>query len=492
LYAATELNEWAIESAIARARQLPEPGFHDAVVRIRGSVDEETNPTVLALQQAAGAQDIPFVWDDDYVSIGMGERSQTWEARELPAVSEVEWKDLGAIPVVLITGTNGKTTSSRLVSRILRRAGYSVGSTSTDGVCVNETVVEGGDWTGPGAARMVLRRNDVNAAVLETARGGLLRRGIGVDAADASLVTNVGDDHLGDYGVHSVPDMAQVKNLICSVVKPGGARVLNADDPELVKLGDAHDSPLIWFSVESANPMVTAHCEAGGEAWVFDGDGIIRMQGVERHPVLPVAEVPLTLDGAALHNVSNVLGAAAIACSLGVSESVIADALRSFGGDWSDNPGRCHRAQVEGVEFLFDFGHNPHGIRAVLEMARRLLAGRPQSRLAVSVGQAGDRSDRDIRNLAKALIATEPELVLARDIPGYERGREPGEVARVLRTELIELGMPADGVQLCRDEMDAVNAGLSWAKAGDLVVTLVHLKRDEVDQWLLEHGGCRL
>jgi UDP-N-acetylmuramyl tripeptide synthase len=492
LYAATEMNEWAIEWANARMRGEAEPSFEEVVARVRKSVADELNPGILALQREAAAREIPFIWDDDYVSIGMGVRSETWETSALPEVASIEWERLAAIPVVLITGTNGKTTTSRLVTRILKRAGFAVGSTSTDGVCVDEIVVEGGDWTGPGAARMVLRRKDVDVAVLETARGGLLRRGIGVDAADVSLVTNVGDDHLGDYGVQSVPDMARVKNLICSVVKPGGARVLNADDPELVTLGDAYDSPLIWFSVDPENPIVRAHCASGGEAWVCERGEVVRLRGVDRRSVLRVDEIPLALGGAALHNVSNALGAAAIAGSLGVSEAVIAEALRSFGASWTDNPGRCHRARVGGVDFLFDFGHNPHGIRAVLGMARRLLAGRPQSRLAVSIGQAGDRSDRDIHNLAQALMAAEPELVLARDIPGYERGREEGEVARLLRSELLELGMPRGAIQLCRDEMHAVNAGLSWAKPGDLVVTLVHLRREDVACWLAERGGIRL
>jgi cyanophycin synthetase len=492
LYAATELNEWAIAWAKARAKQEPTPDLQEGEARARAALAEELNPRLIALQREATARGLPFVWDDDLVSVGMGERSACWATNELPEVSAVNWDSLGWIPVVLVTGTNGKTTTSRLITRILKTAGYAVGSTSTDGVCVDEAVVESGDWTGPGAARMVLRRQDVSAAVLETARGGLLRRGIGVDQADGAVVTNVGDDHLGAYGVNSVPEMAHVKNLICSVVKDTGARVLNADDPELVQLGAVYDSPLVWWSVEAEHPTLRAHCAAGGEAWFAEKGMITRARGAERSAVVRVDAIPLTLGGAAVHNVSNALGAAAIAGSLGIEDAVIAEGLRSFGGSWKDNPGRCHRADVDGVQFLFDFGHNPHGIRAVLGMARRLLNQGPGGRLAVSVGQAGDRSDRDIINLAEALRTVEPELVLARDIPGYERGRAPGEVASLLRSQLLEGGTPEEGVQLCADEMDAVAKGLAWARPGDLIVTLVHLEREKVALWLQERGGQRL
>ena len=195
------------------------------------------------------------------------------------------------------------------------------------------------------------------------------------------------------------------------------------------------------------------------------------------------------MNGAALHNVSNALGAAAAAARLGVSRSEIAEALSTFGLTWSDNPGRCQWAHVSGVELLFDFGHNPHGIEAILGMARRVLASRPGSRLAVSIGQAGDRSDRDITNLAKSLVGASPDLVLARNIPGYERGRDVGEVARMLRDDLMVLGMADDGIRICDDEVQALETGYRWAKPGDLVVTLVHLERERVQQWLEEQGG---
>jgi UDP-N-acetylmuramyl tripeptide synthase len=224
---------------------------------------------------------------------------------------------------------------------------------------------------------------------------------------------------------------------------------------------------------------------------VYENGILVHRDGDTRHPVLSASEIPLTIDGAALHNVSNALGAMAVASSLGVSYQVMAEALREFGSEWEDNPGRCQRAEIGGVNLIFDFGHNPHGIQAILGMARRLLERKPGARLGVSIGQAGDRSDRDIFNLAKSIWSADPSLVLARDIPGYERGREPGEVARLLQHHLVGLGMSKGCVQICDSELAALEAGFSWAEPGDILVTLVHLQREQVQDWLEERGATR-
>ena len=188
------------------------------------------------------------------------------------------------IPVALVTGTNGKTTTSRMLTRILVTAGYSVGSTSSDGICIQEDFVESGDWTGPGAARTVMRHPRVNAAVLEAARGGLLRRGVGVNACDVSIITNVSADHLGEYGVHSVADMAEVKSLITRVVAPDGLRVLNADDEYTVAMAKRGDADIGWFSVNSENPVLDAHRSSGGMVCVLEQDTLVRYVGVTERP----------------------------------------------------------------------------------------------------------------------------------------------------------------------------------------------------------------
>ncbi|MEC9072263.1 MAG: Mur ligase family protein, partial [Myxococcota bacterium] len=313
LYAATEINEWAIAEANGEA-----PPLAETLGELQRSIAEETNPGLMALESVAHERGVPFVWDDDQVCIGMGRHSRTWATDRLPGPDAVPWETLRSIPVAYITGTNGKTTSTRMTTRILQAAGMSPGCTSSDGVVVKGEEVERGDWTGPGAARRVLRDTQVDAAVLETARGGILRRGLVIDTCDAALITNVANDHLGDYGVFSVEDMARVKGLVCQAVSPNGRRVLNADDPLLRSLGRQPGAPVCWFSVEPITPWIQAHLEDGGEAWLLQDGWLVFHDGQDRTPVVKAEELPSTFGGTARHNIANALGASALSHALGV------------------------------------------------------------------------------------------------------------------------------------------------------------------------------
>ena len=475
LYAATEINEWAL----ARVRG-DAPRLEDTAEAIRASIAHESNPAMMALQAAAAERNVPFVWDDDEVSLGMGAKSRTWEAASLPAPVEVDWEGLEAIPVVYITGTNGKTTSTRMTTRILQAAGMTPGCTSSDGVVVSGVEVERGDWTGPGAARRVLRHEDVNVAVLETARGGILRRGLVLDTCDAALITNIASDHLGDYGVLTKEDMAEAKGLVCKAVKPTGRRVLNADDPLLVKLGQAEGAPVTWFTTTPMSAWLEAHVEAGGEAWVLEDGWLSRCRGGAREKILEARALPSSYGGTALHNVANALAAAALCDAIGVDLKAIKTGLMDFGSELSDNPGRCQLMDHHGVQLLLDFGHNPHGVRAILRMAQGLLADRPEARLWVSLGQAGDRGDEDILSLSEAVWEARPDQVSLREVVGYERGRESGEVTEMMRAKLESLGQPSEALTVHEDEVASIRAALHWARPGDLVAHLVHLQRDAV------------
>ena len=228
LYAAVEANEWAVAAATAELAEEEQPCVEAALHRIRTIYGEECSPELLRLQSAAKSRGIPVLWDDDEVSLGYGRYSQTWPRESLPSVDSVPWERLKTVPVVLITGTNGKTTTARLVTRILKEAGLTVGNSSTDGISINGSLVEKGDWTGPGAARAILRHPEVEVAVLETARGGILRRGLGVSHCDAAIVTNVSEDHLGEYGIHTLEGMARAKTLVFDAVHDGGYRVVTS------------------------------------------------------------------------------------------------------------------------------------------------------------------------------------------------------------------------------------------------------------------------
>jgi cyanophycin synthetase len=478
LYAATEFNEWAVASVSGNATPLRE-----ALQGFQASLDDEANPALLSLQEAALDHDVPFVWDDDEVSLGLGRHSQTWPARDLPTPESLNWDQFKRIPFAYITGTNGKTTTTRMTMGILNAAGIAHAGTSTDGVVVNGTEVEQGDWTGPGAARLALRHKDVDLAILETARGGLLRRGLVLDDCNAALITNIANDHLGDYGILEVSDMAQAKGIVCRAVREDGHRILNADDPHLWVLGHQNGPSVIWFSMNPGDRL-NNHLSQGGAAWVREQGSLVLCQGDQRTPVVEINTIPACHRGRAEHNVENALASAALAHGLGVDLEHICTGLTRFAGDATDNPGRCNLFELHGVQFLLDFGHNPHGLRAILKMARGLIDERPDGRLCITIGQAGDRSDDDLRGLAAVVHDTDPQRVLLREVPGYERGRERGEVTGILNDYLLEHGHSGTNVTTHNDEADTMKAALEWAQPGDLVVQLVHIDRDAVQEVL--------
>jgi cyanophycin synthetase len=491
LYAATEINEWAIHAANSRIRNSTEPSLDEAIIAIRRTHAEEENASLMALKKSAEERACPFLWDDDQVSLGFGIHSQTWAVGDLPSAEGIDWAAAQTIPLALVTGTNGKTTTSRMLARILKTSGYCVGLTSTDGLTVDEELIESGDWTGTGAAREILRHDRVDAAVLETARGGILRRGLAVERCDVAVVTNAAADHLGDYGIDDVAAMAEVKSLICSAVGAGGKRVINADDPGLCALLDRYDSPLVLYSLDSANPLIASHCAAGGEAWLLVEGRLTQRCGTLDRPLIAAKEIPCAIDGAAHHNLSNALAASAAASAMGVTHSLIAKALSGFGARPEDNPGRCQLVELRGVQILLDFGHNPHGVRAVLGMAKRMIKGRPSARLCVSVGQAGDRSDEAIRALGRTLVELGTDRLILRELHDFARGRPRGEVSELIAKEAERAGMDPSQMSVCEGEVAALSRALDWALPGDLIILLVHVERGPVMDWLQSRRSPR-
>jgi cyanophycin synthetase len=478
LYLAADVQDWAVGGPTDLEEELP--AWREALAR-------EHTPARAALLTAAAARDIPVMLDDDALSLGHGRRSVTWlKGQLLPGPEAVDWSALGRIPVALVTGTNGKTTTARMLARIARTAGVVPGNTSTDGMSVDERVIEEGDWTGPGAARIVLRHPDVDLAVLEVARGGILRRGLAVDRCGAAVVTNVSADHLGEYGVDDLATMARVKAVVGSVVADTGRVVLGADSQPLVDLvaaGHPFPAPIAWFALSGDHPRLLAHRAAAGEAWYVSESGdLTRARGPHADAIVPVAELPSSFGGAAEHNVLNALAAAALASALGLPDAAIAAGLRSF----RDNPGRAALFHVGDARVLLDFAHNPGGIRSI----RKLLASlRGDRRLLVGIGVAGDRRDDDIRDVARAVHELAPDRVIVRDLEHYLRGRAPGEVPELLRRTLINLGTPADAVEAAPDELEILTRGLAWAEPGDLVAILVHVDREQIQRELQRLGA---
>ena len=466
LYAASEISEWAWAACDAELNGADKPDFDEALAGFRAAIEEEANPELIRLDACAAEQGVTLLWDDDDVSIGLGRYSQTWPVRELPNPETLEWSAFKDVPFGLVTGTNGKTTTVRIAAHILRTTGQNVGLSSTDYIAVNDRIVDRDDWSGPGGARNVLREQDVDVAILETARGGLLRRGLGVNKADVALITNIAKDHLGDFGSQDLDELLNCKWIVSRAVANGGKLILNADDHRLVAKAKEFAGELVWFSLDASNRIVLAHTAQGGTAFVLDGEDLTFIDGDTRELICRDHEVPITLGGAARHNVANALGAAAFCYTLGASLADIRAGLATMSQD--DNPGRCNVYAVGGFTVLIDFAHNPEALQALLEMANRL----PSNRKGLCFGQAGDRPDDLIRELARSAWESGLDHIFVSELVKYHRGREEGAVYGVIRDELTACGASAGQIEHHMEEIESLDAALKWAEPGDLIIML--------------------
>ena len=487
LYAATEVNEAAWHAA-ARALGGGETDGLDgdgdaaddrdaAIARLREAIERERRPWLLELADEAHRHGVTLLADDRRVSVGFGAGSRVWPLEETQQVmSRIPWSEVRDIPCALVTGTNGKSTTVRLLGSIAAAAGQVAGITSTDHVTVGEEVVAEGDYSGPNGARTVLRDRRVQVAVLELARGGILRRGLAVPSAQVALVTNVANDHLGEFGIFDVAALADAKMVVAKAVGPEGRVVLNADDPLLVERGLGLHVPVTWFTLDASDPMVKGHLARGGEACLLSGDTLVLARGTERHTVARVQDVPLTFDGAARHNIANALAAIGVARSLGMDFEAIRSGLTSFESSPSHNPGRGNVWRLGDVTAIVDFAHNPHGLDALAAMTAAL----PARRRALVIGQAGDRDDDAIRAFARSAWAMRPDRVFIKEMTPYLRGRSLGVIPEMIERELRRLGAEAQTLERHDTELDAVIAALRWAHPGDLLLLTTHAQRDEV------------
>lgn len=483
LYAATEVNEWAWYAALG-LRATSDTGVADddgaarphaaafgreeALEMLRGIAAAEANPALLELQRAADAHGVPLLADDDGVSIGAGAHGREWAIDALPPPGDVPWPVLRAIPTALVTGSNGKTTTVRLLAAMTRAHGWPTAHSCTDGVYFDGVALEAGDFSGPQGARTALRQPGAEAAILETARGGMLRRGLALCRADVAVVTNIAVDHFGEYGIHDLDDLAMVKLTVARAVADRGLLVLNADDAVLQRHAPRFAAQRLgWFSLDDRQPTLVAHRAAGGASCGVRDDGLWLHADGATHGLGAVADMPLALGGRAAYNVANLAAAALAASALGVPVDTIAGVLRTFGAARGDNPGRLQRWQVGAVDLVVDYAHNPDGLHGLL---RAVGADRRRGRLAIVVGHAGNREEADLRAVAATAAAYAPELVLLKDVEGYLRGREAGEVARIMRDELLRRGVPGDAAMPAPDEMTAARQALAWAREGDLLV----------------------
>jgi len=482
LYAASAINEWAwAASAHQMGEDIELPDFDETVGDIRSAITEEANPRLMQLIADAADRGKTLLWDDDEVSVGLGSGAKTWPVREIP--DELEWDSHHDVPVGLVTGTNGKTTTVRLATHIVRAAGKNVGLSSTDWIAVNERIIDRGDWSGPGGARAVLREQEVDIAILESARGGLLRRGLGVDHATAALITNIAEDHLGDFGSQDLNELLNIKWILARAVRESGKLILNAEDALLCGKAAEFNGTLVWFSLDVNNEFISSALNDGGLCFFLDGDALFMAEAGRKQQICLASEIPITLGGAARHNIANSLAAAALTYCLGLPLEAISDGLKTMVQD--ENPGRCNIHTVNGVKVLIDFAHNPAAMNALFDMARAI----PADRRALCFGQAGDRPDNLIREMTRDAWAIGLDQVMISELADYHRGRQHGDVFSVISDELQKGGADASQIAHYEEEIESFMAALDWAESGDLVIMLALSGAAPIQDRLRELGA---
>jgi cyanophycin synthetase len=521
VYVATEVNEWALCASLVEgdalrwqslendlrvaAREAGDPDNPSAAIapvlderaallRFENLAAAEFRPALRALLDAAATHRLSHLLDESTLTLGAGASGRSYPLDALPPPTEVPWDSVHEIPTALVTGSNGKTTTVRLLAACARANGWATGFNCTDGVFFQEEPLATGDYSGPAGARMVMREPRVTAAILETARGGILRRGIAVSRADTAVVTNVSEDHFGEYGIDDLAGLAAVKLAVAAVVVPDGLLVFNADDAELCaqagglqrRYGRAPSFG--WFGLDADCAALRDARGRGAPTCGVRAGRLVLSHGTVDHDLGSVAAMPLTAAGAATYNVANLAGAALAAVALGIPAKTIAAVFGRFGHSRGDNPGRMMRFDVAGAHVLLDYAHNPDGLRGLLLVAARLRhAG---SRLGLLLGHAGNRKNSDIERLAQVAAEFKPDLVVVKENETQLRGRPPGEIPRIIHTELLRLGIPDAALPVRDSELEAVRCALNWARPGDVLALPVHsaAARAAVIAMLEEHA----
>jgi cyanophycin synthetase len=509
LFVATEINEWALCASLAARDPACTVAFEaallaevledaadpatvippvleesQALARFATLAAREAQPRLMALLAAAAERGLPHVLDATVLTLGAGSGGRDFPLQQLPAADAVPWRELHDIPTAIVTGSNGKTTTVRLVAACARAHGWPSAFCCTDGVFFEGTAAVSGDYSGPEGARRVMRERRAHAAIVETARGGILRRGLAISQAQVAVVTNVSADHFGEYGIDDLAGLADVKLALAGVVTPAGLLVLNAGNAQLAAQAPllaqrfGRCPPLGWFALDAEHACLRAHRARGG-ATCGVHEGRLQLHHLRRdHDLGSVAAMPLTVEGSASYNIANLAAAALAASALGVPAAVIAGVFARFGAHAGDNPGRMMRFERDGVRILVDYAHNPEGMQGLMRVANYLR--RPGGRLGTVLGQAGNRQNSEIEDLARCVAQFRPDFVVIKEDETYLRGRAPGEVPRLIHATLRSAGLPDAALPVRMTELEAVRCALAWARPGDVLALPVHAPASRV------------
>jgi cyanophycin synthetase len=370
------------------------------------------------------------------------------------------------IPIIAVTGTNGKTTTTRLISHIIKQAGFYTGTTTTDGIYIGDELIQKGDCSGPSSARVVLQDPAVECAVLECARGGILRNGLGFDTCEVAVVTNVGADHLGLQGINTLEQLARVKSVVPESVKSSGVAVLNADDDLVYDMRRHLNCSVALFSMDPKSARIEAHCKNGGLAAVYKDESVWLLNGERGCSIERVGNIPITFNGTAAFNVANALAATLCCVSQRIPVSAIKKGLRTFIPGPHLTPGRLNLYDFGQFKLLLDYAHNPHGLQAV----GKFISSIPCSRKIGIIAGVGDRRDEDLVELGRESSRIFDELIIRHD--DDLRGRSSDEINR-----LITIGVHHENknrpIHYRSSEQDALEYGLSLMDDNALLVFLV-------------------
>ncbi len=388
------------------------------------------------------------------------------------------------VPVVAVTGTNGKTTTSRMIAHIAREAGHLVGWSNTDGIYIDGELVEAGDYSGPSGAGRVLAYAAVDFAVTETARGGILLKGIGLVSNDVSVVTNVTADHLGLHGIDTVDQLAEVKGVVARITKKSGWAVLNADDPRVFAMRTITPARPWVFSRDHDSPALREILSHGGRGTTVIDGWITVLDGNRADPLVEVVDVPMTLAGLSRFNVENALAAASAAMAAGIGRSHVISGLRSFLPDAAHNPGRMNIYSLHDTTVVMDLAHNEAGLEAMIEVMRGLRP--PGRRLLLGLGVVGDRQD-DLIEMLGEIAARDADVVVIGHKEHYLRGRTTEELDALMRAGAERVGVT--DVAAYPTELASLEALVATAEPGDVVGLMCHAERQPVYDWLGGKGA---
>lgn len=390
------------------------------------------------------------------------------------------------VPVIAVTGTNGKTTTSRMIAHIARGGGLLVGWSNTDGIYIDGELVEAGDYSGPSGAGRVLAHPQVQFAVTETARGGILLKGIGLTRNDVSVVTNVTADHLGLQGIDTVDQLAEVKSVVPRITRKEGWAVLNGDDPRVLAMTSIIKAQPWVFSRDPDSPAIRDVMNAGGRATsVIDGWITVLRPGSDPLPLVELVDVPMTLAGLSRFNIENALAAASAALAIGISAETVVAGLRTFLPDAEHNPGRMNFFSLPGdVTVVMDLAHNEAGLEALLEIMEGVR--RSDARLLLGLGAVGDRTDELIDALGE-IGAKGSDVVAIGHKERYLRDRTMDEIDVLLRAGAARVGVTE--IETYKTEVECLAALVAQARAGDVIGLMCHAERQAAYDWIDEHGG---